>query len=71
MRAGVAGIVAILALVASGCGDDDAEPTPPETAATETGGAAQGGEPGLRKIRDFEMPVYVAQPPGSEDLYVV
>ncbi|MGH2923378.1 MAG: PQQ-dependent sugar dehydrogenase [Solirubrobacterales bacterium] len=68
MRARVAGTVLTLALAAFGCGDDEA--STPETTATEAGGEP-GGAPRLEKVGDFEMPVFVAQPPDSSDLYVV
>jgi glucose/arabinose dehydrogenase len=70
-------IALVLALVACGDGDD---PPEAETAVTEqpapaeTGPSTGGGAPGkveLTKIGDFDQPVFVAQPPGSEDLYVV
>ena len=75
MRAKVAGIalaaaIAVAALAAGGCGGDDDEADAPETTATEAG-RAPGGPPRLEKVGDFEMPVFVAQPPGSSDLYVV
>jgi len=66
--------------VAAGCGGDDeqSDTAAPRTEATETTakrgappiGNGQGGVR-LEKIGDFSEPLYVDQPPGSEDLYVV
>jgi glucose/arabinose dehydrogenase len=74
VRAKFAGIAAAAVIAAAaavgGCGEDGDEPEAPETVATEAGGES-GGAPRLRKLGDFEMPVFVAQPPGSSDLYVV
>jgi glucose/arabinose dehydrogenase len=66
--------LAVVLLIA-GCGDDGPdEPvtTPPATeerGSTEPGSGAGGVS--LRKLGDFDRPVFVAQPPGSDDLYVV
>jgi glucose/arabinose dehydrogenase len=61
----------LASLLIAGCGGDDdggdAEPAPP--AGTTT--AAGGGRVQLEKIGDFDQPVYVTQPPGSQDFYVV
>jgi glucose/arabinose dehydrogenase len=66
--------------LAAGCSDDDeqGDTAAPRTQATETTakrgapptGNGQGGVR-LEKIGDFSEPLYVDQPPGSEDLYVV
>ena len=66
-----------------GCGDDEGSPQA-DTAVTETtappgqspggGQTVGGGAAGsvrLAKLGDFDQPLFVAQPPGSEDLYVV
>jgi glucose/arabinose dehydrogenase len=42
----------------------------PNGGATATGGGGQDGV-SLRKLGDFEQPLYVTQPRGSDDLYVV
>ncbi|MDP9187700.1 MAG: PQQ-dependent sugar dehydrogenase [Actinomycetota bacterium] len=76
MLAAAAGAVAI----AAGCGDDsdspEAQAEAPATAAGETTTAEPttaeaGGTPRLEKLGDFNQPVFVAQAPGSDDLYVV
>ncbi len=64
--------MAALAIGVVACGDDESDaPDTPGTQAdvTETGPAS--GKPHLEKVGDFNQPVFVAQPPGSEDLYVV
>jgi glucose/arabinose dehydrogenase len=59
----------------AGCGGDD-EPEPPDspeaprTVAEQPVGEGRGGIR-LVKIGDFEQPLFVAQPPGTDDLYVV
>jgi glucose/arabinose dehydrogenase len=68
--AGIALAAVIAALAVGGCGEDEDEPDAPGTTATEADDES-GGPPRLRKVGDFEMPVFVAQPPGSSDLYVV
>ncbi len=64
-RRGFAGLALLLctALVA-GCGGGGGSS---ETTATESG----GGSLRLEKVGDFNQPTYIAQPPGSNDLYVV
>ncbi len=66
-----------LTLAVSGCGgdsDEGGEGTDPaaqtSTAAERTSGAGGGGVK-LEKVGDFDSPVYVTQPEGSSDLYVV
>ena len=58
-------------VVLGGCGDDPepADPVPPAPTGTETGDGTGGVR--LAKLGDFDQPLFVAQPPGSEDLYVV
>jgi glucose/arabinose dehydrogenase len=71
--------VALCALAVAGCGggDGDGESSGEggTTTAAEPGGERRvgGGEGGvsLEKVGDFDQPVFVAQPPGAEDLYVV
>ena len=65
-----------VAMALAGCGDDgDDEPTEaaePATTAVATGQTGNGdGGVRLEKVGDFDQPLYVAQPPDSEDLYVV
>jgi len=73
MRMRFVGAVLLVALVAAGCGGDDDAEDEGQAPATEAGTteAKPGGKPRLRKVGDFEQPVFVAQPPGNEDLYVV
>ncbi len=73
------GTALVLGLLA-GCGDDgrdEGSDEPADTAqgvaGTVTDGGIGAGNGGVRleKVGDFDQPLYVAQPPGSEDLYVV
>jgi glucose/arabinose dehydrogenase len=62
----VAAVLAQAALIAGcGGGSDSADTT--TTAAPQPQGS---GQVKLEKVGDFEQPVYITQPPGSEDLYV-
>ena len=69
--------MALCALVLAGCGGDDEEPAGSGAApSTEAGSGSERTGPGqnsvtLEKIGDFDQPVFVAQPPGREELYVV
>jgi glucose/arabinose dehydrogenase len=66
-------LVVLLAALVAGCGGDGEEPTSPATTsveATESTGSGDGGV-ALQKVGEFEQPTYVAQAPGSNDLYVV
>jgi glucose/arabinose dehydrogenase len=62
-------LIAAMAIAIAGCGDDSGgettvtTPPPPGTGAD--------GDVKLQKLGDFDQPVFVAQPGGSEDLYVV
>jgi glucose/arabinose dehydrogenase len=75
----LAAAVAVVAIALAGCGDEGgeggetAEPAPPATTADTTPGKAGSGRGGVRleKVGDFDQPLYVTQPPGSQDLYVV
>ena len=71
----IATATAIVMALVAGCGngDDPAETTTAEQPPTEAAPADVGGGGKLRleKLGDFELPVFVAQPTGSEDLYVV
>ncbi|MGZ5332341.1 MAG: PQQ-dependent sugar dehydrogenase [Solirubrobacterales bacterium] len=62
-----------LVLAAPGCGGDGGGggDTTAVTTPTATQAGGGGGGIGLQKLGDFESPLYVTQPPGSEDLYVV
>lgn len=73
--AGALATVAIASVLAA-CGDDsDAPETQADATETAAGGSQTAtkpqGKPKLEKIGDFSQPVFVAQPPSSEDLYVV
>src|SRR5215216_1760928 len=68
--------LAVQAALIAGCGGDDedsAGPTSP--AATSTAAASEpapaGGKVSLEKVGDFDQPTYIAQAPGTDDLYVV
>ncbi len=71
----IAAIATSLMLVA--CGGDDGgggstEAADPATSAGDPAKAGSGdGGVRLQKVGDFDQPVYVTQPRGSEDLYVV
>jgi glucose/arabinose dehydrogenase len=54
--------------LAAGCGNGSDSGT---TAASTAAQPPEGGKVRLEKVGDFEQPVYVTQPPGDEDLYVV
>ncbi len=57
----------LAALVLAGCGGGgDGAGSSAGPAGTGTAGAVH-----LRKLGDFDQPLYVAQPPGGDDLYVV
>jgi glucose/arabinose dehydrogenase len=75
-------LAAVAAALVTGCGGGDDDETTTEAAtdatieATETTETTQqtgSGEGGvaLQKVGEFEEPTYVAQAPGSNDLYVV
>jgi glucose/arabinose dehydrogenase len=70
-------LTALGAALLVGCGGDDEEGPATTAPATETG-ASKPQQPGggaggvkLQKIGDFDAPLYVTQPPGGGDLYVV
>jgi glucose/arabinose dehydrogenase len=70
-RAAVVAAVAAAVMIA-GCGDDsESDDTVGTSATTATIQPAPGGELRLEKIGDFDQPVYVTQPPGGGELYVV
>ena len=54
----------------AGCGNGGGE-ADPETEASQEATGGGGGGVRLVKIGDFEQPLYVTQPEGSEELYVV
>ena len=67
---------AVVAMALAGCADDGddelTEAAEPATTAVATGQTGNGdGGVRLEKVGDFDQPLYVAQPPDSEDLYVV
>ena len=67
-------IIAVLALGAlAGCGGDNAGGETitfsAEPSAPQPGGGSGGAR--LVKVGDFDQPLYLTQPPGSDDLYVV
>ncbi len=61
---------AVLIALAAGCGGGGG---PSSTTTTESGttGTPVGGKVTLQQVGDFDQPTYIAQPPGSTDLYVV
>jgi glucose/arabinose dehydrogenase len=74
-------LLAMVGAIAVGCGGDgEDEPAPDPAIEASTGetrtdselpvGAGSGGVR-LVKLGEFEQPLYVTQPPGSEDRYVV
>ena len=63
---------ALAAAALAGCGGDDGDDDPAATVGTdESRTGAPSGPPALTKVGEFDQPTFVAQPPGSEDLYVV
>jgi glucose/arabinose dehydrogenase len=74
MRGGTLIPCALVLGALAGCGDGGGEPTLQTEVATEAAEPRTGGGSGgvrLEKIGDFEQPLYVTQPPASDDLYVV
>jgi glucose/arabinose dehydrogenase len=67
----------VAALLIAGCGGDDEDstqptsPAPTNTAAQPEPAPTGGGKVSLEKIGDFDQPTYIAQAPGTDDLYVV
>ena len=68
----LAGVPAALVAGCGGGGDDDETTSQAATSveATETTGSGGGGV-ALQRVGEFDQPTYVAQAPGSNDLYVV
>ena len=74
-----AGMALALMLSVAACGDDDSDgeqtagtpPEPAESPAAQADRATARAACSLEKIGDFDQPLYVTQPPASEDLYVV
>jgi glucose/arabinose dehydrogenase len=63
---------ALTAAAVAGCGGEDSDGDAADTVATgASANRPSGGPPRLTKIGDFDQPTFVAQPPGSDDLYVV
>jgi glucose/arabinose dehydrogenase len=63
----VAALVGVVWLIAGCGGGSDSE----EGGGTVADQPSPGGEVRLEKVGDFDQPVYVTQPPGGSDLYVV
>jgi glucose/arabinose dehydrogenase len=73
-------LAGVLVAVAAACGGDGGEETapqaetgtevPPSVAPTEPTGDGDAGV-ALQKIGEFDQPTYIAQAPGTNDLYVV
>jgi glucose/arabinose dehydrogenase len=61
-------VLGVQAALIAGCGggSPDTEGTAPQPDSSSSGAAVR-----LEKVGDFDQPVYVTQPPGSDDLYVV
>ncbi len=71
-----AGMALALMLFVAACGDDDSDGeqtagTSPEPAKSVAATGDGEGGVSLEKVGDFDQPLYVTQPPASEDLYVV
>ena len=64
-------VAAALTVLVAGCGGGGGSSSTSATTASQGQPASAGGKPTLEKIGDFDQPTYVAQPPGSNDLYVV
>ncbi len=62
---------AVLAALVAGCGGGGGSSSTSAGTSPQGQPAPAGGKPTLEKIGDFDQPTYVAQPPGSDDLYVV
>jgi glucose/arabinose dehydrogenase len=71
--AAVPAAIALAAGVIAGCGHSDSDDTAASTASTSTaaGQPPAGGKVRLEEVGDFDQPVYITQPPGGDDLYVV
>jgi glucose/arabinose dehydrogenase len=67
-RSAVVALLAQAALIAA-CGGSD--PDDAGTTAASQPRPQQSGQVRLEKVGDFDQPVYISQPPGGEDLYVV
>ena len=70
MKGGIA-IVCAAAVALGACGGDSGESPATTSASSEPGTGAGRGGAKLAALGEFEQPLYVTQPPGSEDLYVV
>jgi glucose/arabinose dehydrogenase len=70
-RLAVAALLAGALLPGCGGGSDSTEAGTTTAEPTPTQQPAEGGPVRLAKVGDFDQPVYVTQPPGSDDLYVV
>ena len=64
-------VAAAVTVLVAGCGGGGGSSSTSATTASQGQPTPAGGKPTLEKIGDFDQPTYVAQPPGSNDLYVV
>jgi glucose/arabinose dehydrogenase len=60
----------VASVLMAGCGDGSSD-SPPERTVAETQAPRASGKVSLEKIGDFDQPTYIAQAPGTDDLYVV
>ena len=69
----VVGAALALVMFIAACGGEGDEPagSTPDPSAGAGVGAGDADGVRLQKLGDFDQPLYVTQPPGSEDLYVV
>src|SRR5690349_5895907 len=69
-RRGTALAVLVCSAVLAGCGGSGDSSS--QTASTpQVTSAGPPGRPHLEKLGDFDQPVWITQPPGASDLYVV
>ncbi len=71
MKGGIAIVCAAAVAALSGCGGNSAESPATTSAGNGQGTGAGRGGVKLAAVGEFEQPLYVTQPPGSSDLYVV
>jgi glucose/arabinose dehydrogenase len=64
-------LAAATLLAGCGGGSDSAGPDPADTGGGDATQPSTGTKVRLEKLGDFEQPVYLTQPPGGDDLYVV
>ena len=63
--------LALAALMIAGCGGDEGRPVTEPASGQAPAAPGDGRGARLEKVGDFDQPLYVTQPPGSSDLYVV